>query len=276
MLPRWGLRKPACKMNRSIAVESNSGKEPRALVDPWMDFREFSIARWAHWDMLLPKASELYGRSVDPATCDLKSYQDLLVFAFIRDNLPPGSRLLEIGGGNSRVLAKLASTYECWNVDKFEGVGNGPLQATDASYFIVKDYMGNFNPALADAYFDFVFSISALEHVDGDATKFDALLEDMDRVLVPGGLSLHCLDILCRPETIVYHRLLDKIHETRSILHPWVPTEELLNDTGIYHMSKQAYDAGWRAIIGESYEVYGKPSSSNVLWRKPLTVGAGS
>jgi len=34
--------------------------------------------------------------------------------------------IAEVGGGNSRVLEKLSINNECWNIDKFEGVGNGP------------------------------------------------------------------------------------------------------------------------------------------------------
>lgn len=36
--------------------------------------------------------------------------------------------IMEIGGGNSRVLPVLAKHNECWNIGKFQGVGAGPTR----------------------------------------------------------------------------------------------------------------------------------------------------
>lgn len=236
----------------------------------WEDFQSFAVARQAHWTRFADLAMELYGRSLDPAACDLKYYQDLLALAFIRDNIPPGSRLLEVGGGNSRVLAHLARTYECWNVDRFEGVGNGPLKAREAGYRIVRGYMGDFSPELPQDFFDLVFSISTLEHVpDQDTTHLDAVLGDMDRVLRPGGLSLHSLDILLKPEGVWTNRILPRIYETRPTLAAWIPLEELARDPGLYTMTQEAYAAGWESLTGQPYATFGRPTSANVLWRKP-------
>ena len=45
-----------------------------------------------------------------------------------------------------------------------------------------------------DGYFDFVFSISALEHVPDDNQDYlRDIWDDIDRILKPGGYSLHCL-----------------------------------------------------------------------------------
>lgn len=243
---------------------------PKGLPAPWTDFSAFAISRRAHWERLLPLARELYGRAIDPDLCDLKPYQDLLTLAFIRDCVPPGARLLEIGGGNSRVLAHLARDYECWNIDKFEGIGNGPLEAKEAGYRIVRGYIGEHSPELPDGYFDLVFSISTLEHVpDTDTARLDAVLEDMDRVLRPGGFSLHCLDILLKPDGVWTCRILPRIHETRAVLHPWLPLDALARDPDVYHMTRAAYAAGWQAVTGQPYEDFGKPASANVLWRKP-------
>lgn len=248
-----------------------------ALPQLWTDFSAFAVSRRAHWKRLLPLAQALYGRAVDPDFCDLKPYQDLVALAFIRDCAPPGARLLEIGGGNSRVLAHLSRDYECWNIDKFEGVGNGPLEAEEAGYRIVRGYIGERSPELVDGYFDLVFSISTLEHVpDADTDRLDAVLDDMDRVLKPGGLSLHSLDILLKPGGVWTCRILPRIHETRAVLHPWIPLDELAGDPDIYHMTRAAYAAGWQAITGQPYEDFGKPASAGVLWRKPGPVAPRS
>ena len=37
-----------------------------------------------------------------------------------------GKKILEVGGGKSRILELLAKNNECWNADGFEGRGAGP------------------------------------------------------------------------------------------------------------------------------------------------------
>ncbi|MBK8551291.1 MAG: hypothetical protein IPL53_09635 [Ignavibacteria bacterium] len=36
-------------------------------------------------------------------------------------------KILEIGGGDSRILKHFSKDFECWNLDKMEGLGNGPV-----------------------------------------------------------------------------------------------------------------------------------------------------
>jgi hypothetical protein len=91
------------------------------------------------------------------STCDLKVYQDLLIYSFIINNLTPGSRILEIGGGESRVIECLKRDYEFWNLDKLEGKGFGPKRLLNTDGFIlVKDDIGNFSKKLPETYFDLV------------------------------------------------------------------------------------------------------------------------
>jgi hypothetical protein len=62
------------------------------------EFDKFLYAQRWHWDILRSYATELYSSPIDPDQCDLKKYQDLLVLAFIRRNIPKGSRILDVGG----------------------------------------------------------------------------------------------------------------------------------------------------------------------------------
>jgi ADP-heptose:LPS heptosyltransferase/predicted O-methyltransferase YrrM len=232
------------------------------------DFADFAFARRRHWKVFQGLDLDLYGTRVDPDSCDLKRYQDLLVLAFILANVAPGSRLLEVGEGDSRILAHLAGRYECWNVDKFEGLGNGPLQARD-DYRVVRDYIGNFNSQLPDAAFDCVFSISALEHTPEDPKVFADVVADIDRLLVPGGLSLHLFDVAFRDDGFWTNSLVPYLGRNRNLAAPVPDPGEMALDPELYVMSREAYEALWRPITRRSYEDFGRPSSVNVLWRKP-------
>lgn len=110
---------------------------------------------------------------------------------------------MELGGGNSRVLPLLAERNECWNVDKFEGLDGGPIKAPrDISLKrflkgrrirIIREYMGSFSGEIPSRYFDYVISISAVEHIRHEC--FSASMRDCTRVLKPGGLMLHAIDV---------------------------------------------------------------------------------
>ena len=59
---------------------------------------------------------ELYGRKIDIDNCDIKIYQNLLVYSFIKNNLKPGAKILELGNNVSQVLNFFRNDYECCNI----------------------------------------------------------------------------------------------------------------------------------------------------------------
>jgi ubiquinone/menaquinone biosynthesis C-methylase UbiE len=235
------------------------------------DFDEFTYSKNSHiglfdtynYDM------ELFRDKLDISRWSLKRYQDLLVFSFISQLIPEGSRLLDIGGGNSRIIAYFKNKYECWNIDKLEGCGHGPLNINTSGFHLVKDYIGNFNPALPDGYFDFVFSISALEHVpDKDPLLLQNILTDINRVLKPGCYSLHCFDCVLRPDRVWINKLLPYIFENENTINRFIPYEHLCKMQDIFVLPMEVYNEGWKRLIGKEYHEYGRPFSYNILWKK--------
>ena len=66
---------------------------------------DFSYSRISSFDLFrgVPFKSYNVG-DPHPAICDLKVYQDYITYLFITRNVPKGSRILEVGGGDSRIL----------------------------------------------------------------------------------------------------------------------------------------------------------------------------
>ncbi len=237
----------------------------------WEDFDRFSYSKHSHL-ILFDRDNyevELFGGKLAPSSWSLKRYQDLLVFSFIKQMLPRGSKLLEVGGGDSRIIAYFKHRYECWNVDKLVGCGQGPTRIDTIGFRLVQDYMGNFNPSLPPNYFDFVFSISALEHVpEHNPQLLENILTDLNRVLKPGCYSLHCLDSILMPHNLWTNKLLPYIFQHEKTFNRLISYEELIRDRDIFVLPEEIYNIEWRPITRREYHEYGRPFSYNVLWIK--------
>ena len=131
----------------------------------------------------------------------LKTAQDLRIYHALKGC--SDQRIAEIGGGDSRILRKLAEKNRCFNIEKFEGRNAGP----DAEIQIegvenVSAYIGSFDDSLQPESFDIVFSISVVEHIKEDS--LEDFRDDMLRILRAGGLFLHAIDMYIQNEPTEY------------------------------------------------------------------------
>lgn len=107
-------------------------------------------------------------------------------------------RILEVGAGfNTFFEETFGDKHEYWMLDDTTGLCDEKkfIRAIEdrQNTKFVKGLLGSFHPAIPDNYFDLVFSISALEHVP--LNKRAAVYEDMYRVLTPGGVIVHSIDM---------------------------------------------------------------------------------
>ena len=239
------------------------------------DFNEFTVSKTSHlrlfseWEYDL----EFFGERYQPDKWPLKHYQDLLVFAFLRRFVPPGSEILEVGGGSSRLIDRVKTEYSCWNLDKLEGIGQGPTQIRENGFRLVRDYIGNFSPALPDHHFDFVFSISALEHVpDQDPQALKSILDDLNRVLKPGCYSLHCFDSIIQSDRLWTNKLVPYIFENENTLNDFISYEKLKTAPDLLILPESIYNERWLPLTKKPYADFGRPISINVLWKKPSVI----
>jgi len=152
-----------------------------------------------------------------------------------------------------------------------EGVGNGPKQIGSVPYKIVFDYMGNFNNELPDASFDFVFSISALEHTPENISVFDNIVKDINRVMKPGSYSLHLFDVIFKFNGGLWtNSFVNRIFNTVDTVNKMISPESIRDDPDLYCMIEEAYNKTWRNTTNREFSEFGKPASLNLLWQKPL------
>ena len=119
-------------------------------------------------------------------------------------------KICEIGGANSRVLPPLSRNNEVWNIDRFEGAGNGPstIEKIDNAKYVFAN-LGEFSKELPDGYFDIVFSISVIEHISIENLFF--FWADHYRILKNGGRGLHLIDLYIKDNPNAY--LEEKINQ---------------------------------------------------------------
>lgn len=103
----------------------------------------------------------------------------------LRQWFKPGSRVVEIGGG-SGYQASLLAKWGC-SVRSLDLAERRPWPHT---YFTVESYDGEHLP-VADGAADIVFSSNVLQDVP--PAKLPAFIDEMRRVLAPGGLAVHVL-----------------------------------------------------------------------------------
>ncbi len=122
----------------------------------------------------------------------LKTIQDLWVYSVVKDL--HNQNIAEIGGGESRILPKLAQNNNCYNIEKFEGADHGPTSEIHVSGVKnIHTFVGDFSPQLTENSFDVLFSVSVVEHVaDSD---FEDFFNDCIRILKPGGYMVHAIDM---------------------------------------------------------------------------------
>ena|SRR4030066_665841 len=126
-----------------------------------------------------------------PHPYELKDVQDAFILSRIQE--ADGKRILEVGGGNPRLLRQLSKNNDCWLIDKFKGAGGGPKQVPRSGNIrIVQGYMGEFLEQVPSGTFDYVFSVSVVEHVPLE--NLENFFVDCARVLKPLGRMLHAID----------------------------------------------------------------------------------
>ena len=121
----------------------------------------------------------------------LKTIQDGWIMS--RLGTMQDAKICEMGGGYSRVLPLLSARNECWLVDSFDGTGLGPTHLPRfENVKLCQCNIGSMDPRIPDNYFDILFSISVIEHVESNMGN---ILADSNRILKVGGKILHAIDL---------------------------------------------------------------------------------
>ncbi|MGP1273582.1 MAG: methyltransferase domain-containing protein [Phycisphaerales bacterium] len=209
----------------------------------------------------------------DKTAWHLKGIQDAWAYSVLRGS--NGLRICEVGGGLPRVLPRLSDDNECWNIDKLEGVGNGPTELTELENIrFVDAYLGDFDPRLEEESFDVVFSLSVLEHVPDD--RYYDCFRDMARILKPGGRMFHAIDLYVPehpraiPRVELYRHAAEKAGTNLQWLEPPRIPEEVRFHCDFATNSDQQL-ANWNRVAPNKRRVRETTQNCSIkaAWIKP-------
>jgi SAM-dependent methyltransferase len=106
-------------------------------------------------------------------------------------------KLLEVGPGYNLYFSRnYSKSHEYWMIDRRdyypEAIFNRALKKRKNTTY-VEGLMGDYLSELSNNFFDIVFSVSVLEHVP--ESQLVQCYKDMFRVLRPGGIIAHSIDV---------------------------------------------------------------------------------
>lgn len=176
----------------------------------------FSFSRRFHMKFFKNKKYEeqLYGRNIPENEYNVRKYQNLFIYSFIKDNVPKGSRILEIGNGDDTVISHFRYIRECFRLENPEILINelyGPEKVN--VQFINYSDVKNQNDSFFEK-FDFIFSKSGFDDLDCDENKLDKIFNNINSMLKPGGYALFCFNGKLIREYVICNSFGRRINRT--------------------------------------------------------------
>src|SRR3954470_13387267 len=132
-----------------------------------------------------------------PRNEDLKSFQRPWCVDRLLQHLPRGGRILEIGADKCDLIPFLRTRgFDVWVIDIYNSFGGGTgmydvIHNKFPDMPIVRGFMDE-DRSLPPNHFDAVYSCSVIEHIPPE--HLDATARQIERVLKPGGASIHAID----------------------------------------------------------------------------------
>ena len=153
----------------------------------------------------------------------MKTTQDCVVYDILGD--PRDLDIAEIGGGDSRLLRAISRDNRCVNIEPFDGNDGGPAEAVKIpGVKNIRSLLGENSAEIEDESFDIVFSISVVEHIA--IGKLAAFFDDGMRILRPGGLWLHAIDVYLGDEPVPF------VTKRVDIYRQWAETPGITEPVG--------------------------------------------
>lgn len=205
------------RLSEQSVSEQESDSQMKYIPVTQDNFNDFSYSKKTHFNIFSKNGYDklLYGREIIPENCNIKTFQNLLIFSFITQNIPEGSRILEIGCGDDYILNHFKYRYECWRLEDVTVLAVDEEKILSKGFRYLKDNKENYHTKVPSGHFDFVFSATAFYELSDDEGIFNSVLDKIDNFVKPGGYSLHCFPaVIVEKVNFYYHPFLNFINKS--------------------------------------------------------------
>lgn len=230
------------------------------------DFQIFAHSKNYHIKFFQNKHYDelLFGRIISADEYDLNTYQTLLVFSFIIDNIGEGARILEIGKGDDYILNHFKYQRECYRLENPELLLNEDFEIENNNTSLTRISEGKTLKSISENYFDFIYSRSGLESIQSDDQGHKTILKNINKILRSSGYSMLCFTgSIVNPYVITNPFLLYITKEVTPMTGEYTPITKSLNHSRVIDDPDllNFYDS-------ENPKNNNRLISYNYLWRK--------
>lgn len=227
---------------------------------------EFTYSRRKHIEEFKKAGFDMdvYGKEIDPEYCDVKVYQNLLVYSLAKNSLKPGSRILEIGNNISPVTAVLAKAFDCslLPLEKASQAVAEGVKTLDAE-------IGISSSSLPGNEYDLIYSLSSFgQEREGDLQNYDAKFGEIMRLLTPGGFAVVSVITLKKDPLIWSPEILRHFFGKGNTVNSFVPMMKVSVDEDLFHMSEKYYSDNWQKSTKKTFYKFGKPFAYTCFLKK--------
>jgi len=228
------------------------------------NFDEYTYSKKQHFQLFKENEDDviLLNNKIDIVNCDIKDYQNLLCYSFIKNNIKRGSKILKIGSIRNNVIEKIKNEYDCSVVLNNENVS---YMANTEDFKIIDGLIGSFSEEMPDNYYDFIFSTSLAE--SKNSNSFELILQDINRLVKPGGYVLMCNVFMIKEPEMRLSPFSEYILQNQKMINRRVNSLKISLDNDLYTLNENFYKQVWEPVIGKSIEDFGLPYSYNFLWK---------
>ncbi|MBV6478183.1 MAG: hypothetical protein HGGPFJEG_00931 [Ignavibacteria bacterium] len=255
----------AVKPEKSVEEPASAEKTTDEIKISECNVGDFTYSKRSFMESLIEKNIDemLYGKKINMDDCDIKIYQNLLIYLYVRDNLKPDSKILEIGNNPSQVLQFFKKEHQCYLMK----LGENDVAAVTEGIETIDNYLDNAEVNRNE--FDFVFSVSGFgQEISADFEGYKRKLDNINYLLKPGGYSMFTFVLLYQDPLIWKPEILEYFFSNQHTLNEYIPMMKVLVDEDLYTMSEKYYKKNWEKYTSKSYYKFGKPLSYNIFWKK--------
>ncbi|MDQ3021254.1 MAG: hypothetical protein M3R36_11905 [Bacteroidota bacterium] len=224
------------------------------------NFSNFTYLMKSHKDFYISNgyAEELFNKN-GKSEYELEDYKSLLIYTFIKSNFKKGDKILQIGNAPGYLEKSISKDYDFFKLEDLnlltdnlnfdEKISNGIKNGKSKK----NDYKNIFN---------FSYSVNAFENDDYNPFKYRNIINNINRVMLAGGLTIFSFSLKISNDKIRNSTFLPFIFHNVFNLNEFVHVHSEEDRTPGENTSFKIF------TINNNTKLNTKESIYNVLWKK--------